>query len=182
VSGALRAYVLDLNKIANDIRLLASGPRTGLAEIVLPAVQPGSSIMPGKVNPVLAELTAMVGFQVVGNDTAVAMAVQAGQLELNVMMPTMAHNTLQSITAVDHASDEYAARAGCSLRARDYGELGSVRVLCGQHDCAGYGAESLYRVPEGGGTGEGVGGDGTVDRGDCAGEEAAERGTDCGDS
>jgi aspartate ammonia-lyase len=78
--------------------LLSSGPNTGFNEIHLPSLQPGSSIMPGKVNPVLAELTAMVAFQVVGNDTAVAMAVQAGQLELNVMMPAMAHATLQSIT------------------------------------------------------------------------------------
>ncbi len=80
------------------MRLLTSGPNTGFNEIHLPSLQPGSSIMPGKINPVMAELAAMVGFQVVGNDTAVAMAVQAGQLELNVMMPTMAYNVLQSTT------------------------------------------------------------------------------------
>jgi aspartate ammonia-lyase len=98
VSAALRTLALELIRISNDLRLLSSGPNTGLNEIHLPSLQPGSSIMPGKVNPVLAELTAMVAFQVIGNDTATAYAVQAGQLELNVMMPTMAHNTLQSIT------------------------------------------------------------------------------------
>ena len=92
ISGALRAYVLDLNKIANDIRLLASGPRTGLAEILLPAVQPGSSIMPGKVNPSIAEMVNQVCYQALGLDTTVALAAEAGQLELNVMMPVMAHN------------------------------------------------------------------------------------------
>ncbi len=98
VSGALRNLALELIRISNDLRLLSSGPATGLSEINLPSLQPGSSIMPGKVNPVLPELTAMVAFQVVGNDAATALAVQAGQLELNVMMPAMAHNTLQSIS------------------------------------------------------------------------------------
>jgi len=95
-SGALRGLAVELIRISNDLRLLSSGPLTGLAEINLPAVQPGSSIMPGKVNPVMAEMTDMVCFQVLGNDHAVAMAVQAGQLELNVMMPVMAHNLLSS--------------------------------------------------------------------------------------
>jgi len=98
VSGALRSVALEVIRITNDLRLLSSGPNTGLNEIDLPSLQPGSSIMPGKVNPVMAELAAMVSFQVVGNDTAVALAVQAGQLELNVMMPAMAYNVLQSIT------------------------------------------------------------------------------------
>ena len=98
VSSALRNLALEVIRISNDLRLLASGPNTGLAEISLPALQPGSSIMPGKINPVMAELAAMVSFQVVGYDTAVALAVQAGQLELNVMMPTMAHSVLTSIT------------------------------------------------------------------------------------
>jgi aspartate ammonia-lyase len=98
VSATLRSLALEIIRISNDLRLLASGPNTGLAEISLPSLQPGSSIMPGKINPVMAELAAMVGFQVIGNDTAVAYAVQAGQLELNVMMPTMAYNVLQSIT------------------------------------------------------------------------------------
>jgi aspartate ammonia-lyase len=98
VSGALRGLALEMVRISNDLRLLSSGPNTGFNEIHLPSLQPGSSIMPGKINPVIAELAAMVGFQVVGNDTAVAMAVQAGQLELNVMMPTMAYSVLQSVT------------------------------------------------------------------------------------
>jgi len=98
VSSALRNLALEVIRISNDLRLLASGPNTGLAEINLPALQPGSSIMPGKINPVMAELAAMVSFQVIGYDTAVALAVQAGQLELNVMMPTMAHSVLTSLT------------------------------------------------------------------------------------
>ena len=98
VSSALRNLALEVIRISNDVRLLSSGPNTGFAEINLPALQPGSSIMPGKINPVIPELAAMVCFQVVGNDVAVAMAVQAGQLELNVMMPTMAYNVMQSIT------------------------------------------------------------------------------------
>lgn len=95
-SSALRNLALELIRISNDLRLLSSGPNTGLAEIGLPALQPGSSIMPGKVNPVMAELTAMVGFQAVGADVVTALAVQAGQLELNVMMPAMAWNVLHS--------------------------------------------------------------------------------------
>jgi aspartate ammonia-lyase len=106
VSGALRTLALEMIRISNDLRLLSSGPNTGFREIDLPGLQPGSSIMPGKVNPVLPELAAMVGFQVIGNDTAVAMAVQAGQLELNVMMPTMAHNVLQSITILTNTLRE----------------------------------------------------------------------------
>jgi aspartate ammonia-lyase len=98
VSGALRNLALEVIRISNDLRLLSSGPNTGLAEINLPALQPGSSIMPGKINPVMPELAAMVSFQVIGYDTAVALAVQAGQLELNVMMPTMAYSVLISIT------------------------------------------------------------------------------------
>ena len=102
VSSALRNLALEVIRVSNDLRLLASGPNTGLAEINLPALQPGSSIMPGKINPVMAELAAMVSFQVIGYDTAVALAVQAGQLELNVMMPTMAHSVLTSITILSN--------------------------------------------------------------------------------
>jgi aspartate ammonia-lyase len=97
VSGALKELALELIRIANDLRLLSSGPTAGLAEIELPPVQPGSSIMPGKVNPVMAECLNMIAFQVVGNDLAVSLAVQAGQLDLNVMTPVMMHNILQSI-------------------------------------------------------------------------------------
>jgi aspartate ammonia-lyase len=97
VSSALKELALELIRIANDLRLLASGPTTGLNEITLPPVQPGSSIMPGKVNPVMAECLDMVCYQVVGSDAAVALAVQAGQLELNVMTPAIAYNMLFSI-------------------------------------------------------------------------------------
>ncbi len=103
MSGALRAWTLDLCKIANDIRLLASGPRTGLAEILLPAVQPGSSIMPGKVNPSVAEMVNQVCYQVVGLDTTVAMAAEAGQLELNVMMPVITHNIVFAMKILANA-------------------------------------------------------------------------------
>jgi aspartate ammonia-lyase len=103
LSGALRTLATDLIRICNDLRLLASGPNTGLGEINLPAVQPGSSIMPGKVNPVMAEMTTMVCFQVIGNDTAIVAAAQAGQLELNVMMPVIAFNLLMSLTIVNSA-------------------------------------------------------------------------------
>jgi fumarate hydratase class II len=96
-SGAMRTLAQDLTRIANDIRLLSSGPSTGLDEIRLPAVQPGSSIMPGKVNPVLAEMLNMAMFQVMGNDVTILMAGQAGQFELNVMMPIIAYNLFQSM-------------------------------------------------------------------------------------
>jgi len=94
-SGAIRSLCITLTRIANDFRLLSSGPTTGLDEIRLPAVQPGSSIMPGKVNPVLAEMLNQACFHVQGNDYAVALAAQAGQLELNVMMPIIAHNLFE---------------------------------------------------------------------------------------
>src|SRR5438874_10414778 len=102
-SGAVRTYAADLGKIASDLRLLASGPRTGLAEIVLPAVQPGSSIMPGKVNPAIPEMVNQVCFQVIGNDTAVAHGAQAGQLELNVMMPGINFANCFSATILTNA-------------------------------------------------------------------------------
>ncbi|MDO8281421.1 MAG: class II fumarate hydratase [Thermodesulfovibrionia bacterium] len=97
VSASLRGIAVTLTKISNDIRLLSSGPRTGFAEIILPAVQPGSSIMPGKVNPVMAEMLNMICYQVMGNDTTITFAMQAGQLELNVMKPLIAYNLLTSI-------------------------------------------------------------------------------------
>ncbi|MGH7546619.1 MAG: aspartate ammonia-lyase [Gemmatimonadales bacterium] len=109
-SGALRTYAIDLGKIASDIRLLASGPRTGLAEIVLPPVQPGSSIMPGKVNPSIAEMVNMVCYQALGNDATVAAAAEAGQLELNVMMPVIAHNLLFTMQILTSASRVFAER------------------------------------------------------------------------
>src|SRR5213594_2193218 len=109
-SGALRTYAMDLGKVASDLRLLASGPRTGLAEITLPAVQPGSSIMPGKVNPSIAEMVNMVCYQALGNDVTIAAAAEAGQLELNVMMPVIAHNLLFTMQLLTNASRVFAER------------------------------------------------------------------------
>ncbi len=96
-SGALKTLAVSLTKIANDIRWLGSGPRAGLGEIELPAVQPGSSIMPGKVNPVIPESVCQVAAQVIGNDAAITIAGQSGNFEINVMMPVAAHNLLESI-------------------------------------------------------------------------------------
>jgi aspartate ammonia-lyase len=101
-SGSVRELALELIRIANDLRLMNSGPGAGLDEIQLPPVQPGSSIMPGKVNPVMAECADMIAFQVIGNDTVVTMAVQAGQFELNVMTPVIVHNILESISLLNH--------------------------------------------------------------------------------
>src|SRR5881409_3302698 len=110
---------LEVIRISTDLRLLSSGPNTGFAEINLPALQPGSSIMPGKINPVIPELAAMVSFQVVGNDIAVAMAVQGGQLELNVMMPTMAYNVLQSITILTNMLRQLTDKCVAGITAND---------------------------------------------------------------
>ncbi len=103
VSAALRGLALELIRISHDMRFMSSGPQTGIMEIVLPPVQPGSSIMPGKVNPVMFEMLTMVCNQVIGNDTAVALAVSEGQLELNVMMPQMAFSTMMSIDILKNA-------------------------------------------------------------------------------
>jgi len=119
VSSALRNLALEVIRISNDLRLLSSGPNTGFGEINLPALQPGSSIMPGKINPVMPELAAMVSFQVVGNDLAVAMAVQAGQLELNVMMPTMAYSVLQSITILTNMLRQFTEKCVKSITANE---------------------------------------------------------------
>jgi aspartate ammonia-lyase len=98
VSAALKVCMMNMSKIANDLRLMASGPRAGLGEIRLPARQPGSSIMPGKVNPVMPELINQIAFQVIGNDHTICLASEAGQLELNVMEPVLVFNLLQSIS------------------------------------------------------------------------------------
>jgi fumarate hydratase class II len=110
-SASLRTLALTLIRIANDFRLLSSGPSTGLDEIRLPAVQPGSSIMPGKVNPVLAEMLDQSMFHVIGCDTAVALAAQAGQLELNVMMPILAHNLFEMMQVVIGSVNAFTERA-----------------------------------------------------------------------
>lgn len=103
-SGQLRTIAVGLTKIANDLRWMASGPRTGLAEISLPDLQPGSSIMPGKVNPVIPEAVLMVAAQVTGNDATVAVAGAAGNFELNVMLPVIAKNVLESVRLLANVS------------------------------------------------------------------------------
>lgn len=116
-SGAMRTLAQDMTRIANDLRLLSSGPATGLDEIHLPAVQPGSSIMPGKVNPVLAEMMNMAMFQVIGNDVTVMMSGQAGQLELNVMMPIIAYNLFQSMDIIINASNAFTEKCIVGIEA-----------------------------------------------------------------
>jgi fumarate hydratase class II len=131
-SAALRTLALTLIRIANDFRLLASGPSTGLDEIRLPAVQPGSSIMPGKVNPVLAEMLDQAMFHVIGCDTTVALAAQAGQLELNVMMPILAHNLFESMQVVIgsvNAFTELAVKGVTANRAKARGWLAKNAIV-----------------------------------------------------
>jgi len=117
-SGLLRAIAVSLTKIANDVRWLASGPRCGIAEISIPATQPGSSIMPGKVNPVMSEMTLMVAAQVVGNDATIAWSAAMGStFELSVMMPVMAYNLLQSIDLLARAARVFADRCAAGIEA-----------------------------------------------------------------
>ena len=118
VSGSLRNLAQDLVKISHDLRLMDSGPQTGFKEIQLPAVQPGSSIMPGKYNPVMAEMTSQVCFQVMGYDTAIAFAAQAGQLELNVMMPLIAYNLIHSIEILGNTIDSLSQRCLAGITPR----------------------------------------------------------------
>ncbi len=120
-SGALKTVAVSLLKIANDIRWLGAGPRANLAEIALPEVQPGSSIMPGKVNPVIAESAAMVAAQVIGNDATIALAGQSGNFELNVMLPVIAYNLVQSIEILGSASANLADQTIIGLKATDRG-------------------------------------------------------------
>jgi len=125
VSSALKTAAVGLMKIANDIRFLSSGPRCGIGELVLPAVQPGSSIMPGKVNPVVAESLCQVAAQVIGNDTAVTTGGLLGHLELNVMMPVMAHNILQSIDILSNACKNFAEKCVAGIEA-DTGRINGM--------------------------------------------------------
>ncbi|HET9963709.1 MAG TPA: class II fumarate hydratase, partial [Nitrospiraceae bacterium] len=118
-SGALRTLAVSLMKIANDIRWLGSGPRCGLGEINLPETQPGSSIMPGKVNPVIAESVTMVCAQVIGNDVTVTVGGQAANFELIVMLPVMAYNLLQSIELLARASENFAAKCVEGIKANE---------------------------------------------------------------
>jgi fumarate hydratase class II len=129
-SGALKTLAVSLVKIANDIRWLASGPRCGIGEITLPSLQPGSSIMPGKVNPVIPEAVIQVAAQVVGNDTAIMMGGQAGNFELNVMLPVTAYNLLQSIELLAAAAGVFAEKCIDGINANE-------------EACAGYIEQSL---------------------------------------
>ena len=120
-SGVLRAVAISLHKIANDIRWMGCGPRAGLGELVLPEVQPGSSIMPGKINPVIAESVVQVVAQVVGNDATVALAGQGGYFELNTMMPVAAYNLLQSVSLLASSADNFAEQCVKGLQATETG-------------------------------------------------------------
>ncbi|MCP8316026.1 MAG: aspartate ammonia-lyase, partial [archaeon] len=119
LSNVLKTLAADTIKIANDVRLMSSGPVTGLGEINLPAVQPGSSIMPGKVNPVIAEAMDMVAFQVIGNDLTITLASQAGQLELNVMMPVIAFNLIQSLHILKNSIHVFTERLVLGITANE---------------------------------------------------------------
>ena len=116
-SAAIRVLAIDLSKIASDLRLMVMGPRTGIDEIALPAVQPGSSIMPGKINPSIPEMVNQVCFQVMGCDTTVAVAAEHGQLELNVMMPVIAHNVLLSMMILSNAATVLTERCVTGIQA-----------------------------------------------------------------
>ena len=160
-SAATRTLAVTLTRIANDLRLMTSGPTTGLDEIRLPALQPGSSIMPGKVNPVMAEMLNMVAFHVIGSDLAVAFAAQAGQLELNVMMPLIAYELLYSQSYLARAVQLFADRAVRGIAANEAkcrswmeGSLGLATALnpyIGYHAAAEVAKEALLTgksVPE----------------------------------
>jgi fumarate hydratase, class II len=120
-SGALKTVAVSLMKITGDIRWLGSGPRAGIGEIALPEVQPGSSIMPGKVNPVIAESVAMVAAQVMGNDATIAIAGQSGNFELNVMLPLIAYNLLQSIELLANAAENLTDQCVSGIEATERG-------------------------------------------------------------
>ncbi|MGL5062426.1 MAG: aspartate ammonia-lyase [Microcoleus sp.] len=142
VSGALRNLAQDCVKISHDLRLMDSGPKTGFKEIQLPPVQPGSSIMPGKYNPVMAEMTSMVCFQVMGYDSAIALAAQAGQLELNVMMPLIAYNLIHSIEILGNTINALTHKCLAKIEAKDdrclaYAE-GSLALVTALNTHIGY--------------------------------------------
>jgi fumarate hydratase class II len=118
-SGGLKSIAVSLFKIANDIRFLGSGPTSGIAEIRIPTLQPGSSIMPGKVNPVMSEMVMQVAAQVIGNDTAITWSGANGNFELNVMMPVMAHNLLESVSLLANASATFATRCIDGIEVND---------------------------------------------------------------
>lgn len=142
LSSALKNFSTDLSKIADDIRLLSSGPNTGFNEILLPAVQPGSSIMPGKINPSIAEMVNMVCYQVIGNDLTITLSSQAGQLELNVMMPVICFNLLFSLEILQNAVQVFALKCIKGIKANEikcklYAE-GSTSIATALNPIIGY--------------------------------------------
>ena len=142
VSGALKICMINMSKIANDLRLMASGPRAGLGEIILPARQPGSSIMPGKVNPVMPEVLNQVAFQVIGNDQTICLSSEAGQLELNVMEPVLVFNLIQSISIMNNVFQAFTENCLKDIEAneerlKEYVEK-SVGVLTAVNPHIGY--------------------------------------------
>ena len=159
-SGALRRLAVEVGKVASDLRLLSMGPRAGIAEMQLPAVQPGSSIMPGKVNPSVPEMVNQVCFQVIGCDATILAAADAGQLELNVMMPVIAWNALHA-TRILRAGDAASSQTRCVARHR--GRRGALpRAARSQHR-ARDGAEPVHRLRRDGGDRQDVGRDRPAD-------------------
>ena len=142
LSGQLRTLAVSLMKIANDLRWMNSGPLAGLGEIALPALQPGSSIMPGKVNPVIPEAVTMVAAQVIGNDATIAIAGQSGNFQLNVMLPVIAYNLLQSIELLANAARVLADSAIAGLHGQRSADRRGARA---QSD-SGHGAQSRDRL------------------------------------
>ncbi|RXZ00818.1 aspartate ammonia-lyase [Fictibacillus sp. S7] len=155
VSAALKVCMMNMSKIANDLRLMASGPRAGLGEITLPSRQPGSSIMPGKVNPVMAELINQVAFQVIGNDHTICSASEAGQLELNVMEPVLVFNLLQSISIMNNAFRSFTDYCLSGIEAnedrmkeyveRSVGIITAVNPHLGYEACARIAREAILK-------------------------------------
>lgn len=141
-SGMLKRIAVKLSKIANDLRLLSSGPRGGLNEIALPPMQPGSSIMPGKINPVIPEVVNQVCFQVIGNDLAITMAAEAGQLQLNVMEPLIVYNTLSSMLLLTRAADTLSKKCVQGIQANvaqaRYHAEASVGIVTALNPYLGY--------------------------------------------
>ena len=151
LSGALKVVAVSLTKIAGDLALMGSGPRSGIGELFLPELQKGSSIMPGKVNPVIPEVVLQVGAQVIGNDTAITVGGLQGQFELNVRIPLMARNLLQSIQILL----ERVGAARREVRRRHRGQPRGLRALGRGHAGRGHGAEPVHRLRPGGGDRQG---------------------------
>ncbi|AJA68148.1 aspartate ammonia-lyase [Myroides odoratimimus] len=145
-SGILKKVAIKLSKICNDLRLLSSGPRTGLNEIQLPPMQPGSSIMPGKVNPVIPEVVNQVCFKVIGNDMTITMASEAAQLQLNVMEPVLAHTLMESMTWLENAMETLVEKCVVGIKANvEHNKelvLGSIGIVTALNPYIGYKAST----------------------------------------